>query len=316
VYTARISKIEWSSSVQSQVREVWWTKNTHRTIPPRTHAVRITSGGPCIRANEGYGVRPAPDHSSSSSALLHVMVELELAGNWGRDTNPALSVSASECNISRYWIRDGWTHPLSRIVPAHCIPSDAALHDFSVQESHVSLSPWQLASSVGVCVNKLRSEMRVGWEKQMMCEDPKGSDHRKWYPKWPVGSLFVSQCTYVFEIATDIKISKWLVSVVKYHLLPSVSVKCSLWDMIQRLCLWFGIEQCFVQKHGVDMVIQQPQSAKPFSLSVDKINFNMDYNSAQYKWWSGPRGMSFPLPKNLHRLSHHIFILKRCVEQL
>jgi hypothetical protein len=120
---------------------------------------------------------------------------------------------------------------------------------------------------------------------------------------------FVLQCTYVFEIAADIEISKWPVSVVKCHLFPSVSVKYSLWDMVRRLRLWFGTEQYFNQKHGVDMVIQQPQSAKPFSM--DKINFNVDYNSAQYKWWSRPRGMLFPLPKNLHQLSHRIFILKR-----
>jgi biotin-(acetyl-CoA carboxylase) ligase len=39
--------------------------------------------------------------------------------------------------------------------------------------------------------------------------------------------------------------------------------------------------QYYSQKHGIRMVIQQPQSAKPFS--VDKINFNVDYYSAQYK---------------------------------
>jgi hypothetical protein len=54
--------------------------------------------------------------------------------------------------------------------------------------------------------------------------------------------------------------------------------------MVQRLCLDSGhveAEQYFAQKHDVDMVIQQPQSAKRFS--VEKINFNVDYNSAQYK---------------------------------
>jgi hypothetical protein len=36
----------------------------------------------------------------------------------------------------------------------------------------------------------------------------------------------------------------------------------------------------------------------------------VDYKTAQYKWWSGPRGMSIPLPKNPHGLGH------RCISML
>jgi hypothetical protein len=60
----------------------------------------------------------------------------------------------------------------------------------------------------------------------------------------------------------------------------------------------------FAQKHSVDMVIQQPQSAKPFS--VDKINFNVHYKKVQWKWLSWGRECLSPSWKNYTYSSSHI----------
>jgi hypothetical protein len=131
-----------------------------------------------------------------------------------------------------------------------------------------------------------------------------GSDHRKWYPKWPVGSLFVLHCTFVFEIVTDIGISKWLISVVKYHLFPSVSVTlCSriaplIRDMLRSnnislknmvLTVTWLFKNHSLQNHSVQT----------------KSNFKVYYRRAHCKWLS--RGM---LVTQSTHTCHHISMLK------